>query len=122
MLVGRKSLQQVYGRQYCMGKHRRVGRRRDHAFWIECGGAVLHQGYMITQLHPVAPGGLDTAVGDQPDQDDLLDAMLLELGVEIGVGKARFRLFCLQFPNQRQTPIWIKALPPDISLIGRNAC
>jgi hypothetical protein len=37
MRVGRKSLQQVYGRQYRMGKHRRVGRRRDHAFWIECG-------------------------------------------------------------------------------------
>jgi hypothetical protein len=29
-----------------MGKHRRVGRCRDHAFWIECGGAVLHQDYM----------------------------------------------------------------------------
>ena len=91
MLVGRKSLQQVYGRQYRMGKHRRVGRRRDHAFWVECGGAVLHQGYMITQLHPVAAGGLDTAAGDQPDQDDLLDAMLLELGVEIGVGEAALR-------------------------------
>src|SRR5207245_2350495 len=43
---------------------------------------------MIAEFHSKAPRGLDAGVGNHADQDDLLDTMLLELRIEIGVGEA----------------------------------
>ena len=46
---------------------------------------------MIAELHPEAAGGLDAGVGNHADQDDLTDAVLLELKVEVRVGEAALR-------------------------------
>jgi hypothetical protein len=43
---------------------------------------------MITELGTPARGGLDTGVRRHADDDDLLDAALLEVEVEVGVGKS----------------------------------
>ena len=42
---------------------------------------------MIAELHR-EPAELDAAIGQGTDDDDLLDAVLLELLVEVRVGKA----------------------------------
>jgi len=43
---------------------------------------------VIAELHREPAGGFDAAIGQETDDDDLLDAVLLELLVEINVGKA----------------------------------
>jgi hypothetical protein len=43
---------------------------------------------VVPEFHAEAAGRLDTGVGDQAYQDDAADAVLLELQIEIGVGKA----------------------------------
>jgi hypothetical protein len=51
-------------------------------------GCVLHQGYVVAELHRIAAGSFDAGVGQQADHDHPVDSVLLELEVEIGVGKA----------------------------------
>ena len=74
-----------------MREHGRIGRRCLHAFGAEGRRRVLHQGDVVAELHAVASGGFDAAIGDQADENDLLDTVLLELGVEIGVGETALR-------------------------------
>src|SRR5215469_6641594 len=49
---------------------------------------VLHHGDVIAELSGKANGCFDTGVRDQPDDDELMDAVLLELQIEVGVGEA----------------------------------
>ena len=42
---------------------------------------------MIAELHRAPAGGFDAAIGQGTDDDDLLDAVLLELLGEVSVGK-----------------------------------
>jgi hypothetical protein len=46
---------------------------------------------MIAELHREAAGRLDAGIGQQADHDAVLDAVLFELLVEIGVGEAALR-------------------------------
>src|ERR1700722_7692294 len=74
-----------------MREHRRIGSRRLHACGTEGCRRVLDQGDVVTELHAKTPGGFDATVGDQADENDLLNAVLLELEVEIGVGETALR-------------------------------
>jgi hypothetical protein len=42
----------------------------------------------VAEFHREPAGGFDAAISQQTDADDLLDEVLLELVVEINVGKA----------------------------------
>src|SRR5271156_5540103 len=59
-----------------------------HRLMAEGGGGVPDQRDVISELHAEAAGRFDARVGDHADQDDMTNAVLLELHVEIGVGKA----------------------------------
>src|ERR1044071_495648 len=50
-------------------------------------GRVLHHGHVVAQLGGEAHGGLDAGVSDQPDDDELVYAVLLELQIEVGIGE-----------------------------------
>src|SRR5262245_28309345 len=54
----------------------------------EGGGRIAHQRNVVAEFHRVLGGGLDAGVGNQAGNDYVRDAALLELHVEIGVGKA----------------------------------
>ncbi len=56
-----------------------VGLSRLHSLGAERRRSVLHQRDVIAQFHAEASGGLDATVGDQADQDDFLNAVLLLL-------------------------------------------
>jgi hypothetical protein len=43
---------------------------------------------VIAEFHREPAGGFDAGIGQETDDDDLLDAVLLELLVEVSVGKA----------------------------------
>ena len=58
-----------------------------HRLGAEVGGGVGHQGDVVAELHRIAARGLDAGVGDHADDDHPLDAELLELLVEVGVGE-----------------------------------
>src|SRR5499427_10795903 len=45
---------------------------------------ALHHGDVIAELSGKANGCFDTGVRDQPDDDELMDAVLLELQIEVG--------------------------------------
>ena len=57
----------------------------------EGGGRIFDQRDVIAEFHPEASGGLDAGVGDHADQDDLTDAVLLGLKVEVRVREAALR-------------------------------
>src|SRR5271167_101422 len=59
-----------------------------HRFRAERRRSVPHQGHMITELGTPARGRLDAGVRGHADDDDLLDVALLEVKVEVGIGKA----------------------------------
>ena len=59
-----------------------------HVLVTERGGRVADQGHVITQLHGEAAGGLNAGVGEQTDGNDMRDAMLLEMKIEIRIGEA----------------------------------
>ena len=59
-----------------------------HELVAERGGRVTDQGHVITQLHGEAAGGLNAGVGEQTDGNDMRDAMLLEMKIEIRIGEA----------------------------------
>src|SRR6476646_9072724 len=46
---------------------------------------------MFHEFHAVASGRLDAAVGDDTDQNDLLNAALFELQIEVRIGKTALR-------------------------------
>jgi hypothetical protein len=79
ILLGEQLVQQFIGRQDCVRKHWAVSLSRLHSRGAERGRSVLHQRDVIAQFHAEASGGLDATVGDQADQDDFLNAVLLEL-------------------------------------------
>src|SRR5437764_15431602 len=62
--------------------------QRVQAFGAEGGGRILDKGDVTAELHAKASGRLDAGVGDQADENELLEPALFELGVEIGVGEA----------------------------------
>ena len=62
--------------------------RRAHHLAIECRRCILHQRDVIAELHREAGRRLDASVRQQTDHDDVFDAVLFELLIEIGVGKA----------------------------------
>ena len=62
--------------------------RRVHHLAAECRRCVLHQRDVIAEFHSEAGRRLDASVRQQTDHDDVFDAVLFELLVEIGVGKA----------------------------------
>jgi hypothetical protein len=70
----------------------RAGRPVDlrcvHGFATEGGGGIFDQRDVIAEFHPETSGGLDASVGHHAHQDDLPDAVLLELEVEVRVGEA----------------------------------
>src|ERR1700722_7628118 len=74
-----------------MREHRRIGSRRLHACGTEGCRRVLDQGDVVTELHAKTPGGFDATVGDQADENGLLNTVLLELAVEIGIGETALR-------------------------------
>src|SRR5262249_49906883 len=49
---------------------------------------VLYHGDLIAKLGGEANGRFDAGVRDQPDYNELMDAVLLELQVKVGVGEA----------------------------------
>src|SRR5215831_3848634 len=51
-------------------------------------GRVLNDGDVITELGGVAHGRFDAGVRDESDDDELMDVVLLELQVQVGVGEA----------------------------------
>ena len=65
--------------------------RRMHELVAERGGRVADQGHVITQLHGESAGGLNAAVGEHTDGDDMRDAVLLELEIEVSIGEAALR-------------------------------
>src|SRR5271166_2661738 len=79
LTLGGQLVQQFLGRQDCVRKHRSVGLSRLHSLGVERRRSVLHQGDVIAKFHAEAPSGLDATVSDYANQDDFLNAMLLEL-------------------------------------------
>src|SRR4029077_4738541 len=49
---------------------------------------VLHHGDLIAKLSGKANSCLHACVCDEPDDNDLMDAVVLELQVKVGVGEA----------------------------------
>src|SRR3989442_668620 len=85
----RQSGQQLLGGQNSVREARPVDLvRRVHAFRLKGSGRILNQGDVVAKLHAKASGTLDAGVGYHADEDDLLDPMLCELGVEVGIGEA----------------------------------
>src|SRR5215813_12216994 len=63
-------------------------------------GRVLHHGDLVAQLGGVANSRFDAGVRDQPDDDELMGAVLLELQVQVGVGEAA------------RTPVFLATISP----------
>src|SRR5215472_1145986 len=61
--------------------------RRVHGLGAERCCGIAHQGDVIAEFRAVARGALDAGVREHACDDDLLDAALLELEIEVGVGK-----------------------------------
>jgi len=59
-----------------------------HRFFAEGCGRVFYQRYVIAELHPETSRGLNAGVGQQPNADDPLDAILFELMVEVSIRKS----------------------------------
>lgn len=70
-----------------MREHRCVGRGGSHALRAEGSGGIRDQRHVIAELHAEASRGLNAAIGDEPNQDDLLDVVLLEKRIEVSIGK-----------------------------------
>src|SRR5438270_8262209 len=54
----------------------------------ECCCRIAHQRYVIAELCAAAAGSFDASVRHHSRRDDLFEAALLELEVEIGIGKS----------------------------------
>ena len=51
-------------------------------------GRIFDHGDLVTELDGIAYGSLDACVRDESHDDELMDAVLLELKIQISVGKA----------------------------------
>ena len=71
-----------------MREGRPVDLRCVHGFATEGGGGILDQGDVIPEFHAEAAGRFDTRVRNHADQDDVANAVLLELKIEIGIREA----------------------------------
>ena len=81
--------EQFFSRKNRMRERRSVQLvRRAHHLAIECRRCVLHQRDVIAEFHREAGRRLDASVRQQTDHDDVFDAVLFELLIEIGIGKA----------------------------------
>jgi hypothetical protein len=49
---------------------------------------VLYHRDLVAELGGKANGRFDAGMGYEPDEDELMDAVLLELQIQIGVGEA----------------------------------
>jgi hypothetical protein len=58
-----------------------------HRLGAECCCRIPHQCHVIAEFSAAAGGGLDAGIGQHSYQDDLFDAALLELEIEVGTGK-----------------------------------
>src|SRR5215467_1080454 len=58
-----------------------------HLFIRVAGGGVLHHRDLVAKLGGITNRCLHARVCYEPDDDELMDAMLLELQVKFGVGK-----------------------------------
>lgn len=65
--------------------------RRMHRLPAEGCRRILHEGDVVAELHPKTAGRYDAGIRQHTDDDDLLDPVLLQLVVEVGVGKATLR-------------------------------
>lgn len=61
-----------------------------HVFLGIAGGRVLDHRDLITQLGAIANSGFHTRVRDQSHDDHFVDAVLLELQIQIGIGENRW--------------------------------
>lgn len=52
------------------------------------GSGVADEGYVVTQFHGEAAGGLGAGVGQHSDEDDMGHAALFELEVQVRVGES----------------------------------
>jgi len=54
----------------------------------EIGGHVLHHGYLIAEFCGISDCCLHARMCHEPDDDELMDAVFVELQIQIGVGEA----------------------------------
>src|SRR5271167_3409971 len=59
-----------------------------HRLGAECCRRVPYQCHVIAEFSAAAGGGLDAGIGQHSYHDDLFDAALLELEIEVGTGKS----------------------------------
>jgi hypothetical protein len=92
---------------------------RMHELVAERGGRVADQGHVITELHGEAAGGLNARVGEQADGDDMRDAVLLELKIEVRIGEAALRPVLRNLDAIRPPSFLLRrsaALPPTAGM------
>jgi len=105
-----------------------------HVLVTERSGRVADQGHVITQLLGEAAGGINAGVGEQTDGNDMRDATLLEMKIEIRIGEAALGpvLFdndvaslrhevgvplaapaslCEGMPLLQRAPAWVRMIP-----------
>jgi hypothetical protein len=59
-----------------------------HRLGAECCCRIPHQCHVMAEFSATAGGGLDAGIGQHSYHDDLFDAALLELEIEVGTGKS----------------------------------
>src|ERR1700712_4966603 len=121
----RELRQQLVRRQNGVSEHGRVGFRRDHSRMAERRGRVFYKRHMIAELHAKPGRGLNATVRDQSNKDDVLNAMLLELQIEIGIRKAALRpVFLDDHIAFLRTEFSIEFAAPraNFERLGRKAC
>src|SRR5215510_2056462 len=80
---------QFFRREYRPGIVRSVDlERRFHFVPAVAANGIVHQRDFVPQLRRIANGRVDAGVHAQADHDQLMNAVLLELQIEVGVGKA----------------------------------
>src|SRR5262249_8669090 len=60
----------------------------SHMFFLVIRGRVFYHRYVVAELSGKANRRFDAGMCDEPDDDELMDAVLLKLQIQIGVGKA----------------------------------
>src|SRR5262245_34252752 len=61
---------------------------RIQQFTREGRRGITNQRDVIAELHRETGRRIDACVGEEPDDDDMTDAVLLQLHVEVGIGEA----------------------------------
>src|SRR5215467_5137457 len=92
---------------------------------------VLHHRGLVAELNGVANGRFDASMRYQPDHDELMDAVLLEVHIQIGVGETAGAPMFLRYDLARRghefaagladpRAVFEALVPPRCSLYGRN--